>query len=143
MAKARGKDAVIKITTVAGGTVDITPFVDGFDSAWESETYDTTGYGMTNKEKLRGFGDWTGSITGKWDNAGSATPEQYFPALIQADGTVTSTLTNYPNGTAAGKAFERAAVYFANYAKSQPYDNVNTWSVDYELANGSVTNGTV
>lgn len=144
MSKSRGKDGQLFITDANGTSREITSFVDGLDDTFERETYDATVWGAGGgRERVPGFFDKTGTISGKWDTNGTASPEVWFPALIMADGTVTSTLTNFPNGSASGRRYERAAVFFTNYSKSQPYDGLVTWTADYELANGTVTVGTV
>lgn len=143
MSKTRGKDAQTFITDSGGTSREITSFVDGFDDSWERETYDATTHGAGGRERTGGFVDWTGTITGKWDNGGTATPDEWFTALIIASGTVTSRLTNFPNGSASGRPYRVGRVYFSNYAVSEPYDNLVTWSVDFELADGTVTRGTV
>jgi hypothetical protein len=143
MSKVRGKNAQVFITDVGGTAREITSFCDGFDDSFERETYDATTYGSGGRERQGGFVDWTGTITGKWDNGGTATPDQWFPALIIADGTVTSQLTDLPNGSASGRPYHRGNVFFSNYAVSQPFDGMVTWSVDFELADGTVTRGTV
>ena len=143
MSKVRGKNAQAFITDASGTSREITSFVDGFDDDFDRETYDATTWGAGGRERTGGFIDWTGTITGKFDNGGTATPEQWFPDLIAADGTVTSILTDFPAGSASGRRYKQARVYFRNYSLGQPYDNLVTWSVGYELADGTVTRGTV
>ncbi len=143
MAFVRSKDGVVIITDASGAAKTITTFVDGVDDTLESEILDTTTFGSAYKSSTRGFIGYSGSIKGKWDANGSLTPEFFFNGLITANGTVTSTLAYYPNGSAAAKPYTSAAVYFSNYAKSAPVDDIVTWSVDFQLANGSVVLGTL
>jgi hypothetical protein len=142
MAVTRGKDAQVWITDSGGTSREITSFVDNTDLDWARETYDATTYGAGGRQRVGGFVDWTGTLTGKWDNAGTATPDQWFTDLVIAAGTVSSQLTVAPNGSATGRPYHRGRVFFSNYAPSMPYDGLVTWSVDFELADGTVTRGT-
>ena len=143
MAFVRGKDGVVTITDAAGTIRNITTFVDGVDDTLESEVLDTTTFGNAYRSSTRGFIGYSGTIRGKWDANGSLTPEFWINGLINANGTVTSTLWSAAAGSAAGRPYTSAAVYFSNYAKSQPFDDVVTWTVDFQLANGSVVLGTL
>jgi hypothetical protein len=144
MAFARGKDGQVFITNAAGTSVEISTFVTSFETSFESEVLDTTTIGGTAyKSSIRGFLGYSGSINGNYDDAATSTPDKYFIDLITAASTVTSTAKFFPAGSASGKRFEQAAVYFQNYKKSIPVDNIVTWSVDYQLASSSVTQGTV
>jgi hypothetical protein len=142
MAFVRGKDTQIWATTAAAAQVEFTAFCDNVSSTLESENLDTTVFGNAYKSSVRGFLGYTGSLSGKWDNAATATPDQWLSDLITAASTVTSTLTLAPSGSASGRKYERAAVYFSNYAKESAVDGIVTWSCDWALASGSVTYGT-
>lgn len=142
MAFVRGKDAQVWITDTAAATKEISTFADSVDSTLEVEVLDTTTFGSTYKSAIKGYLGYSGSISGKYDNSGTASPDKYFIDLITAASTVTSTLTIAPAGSTTLLPYERAAVFFSNYQKSIPVDNIVTWSVDYQLASGSVTRGT-
>jgi hypothetical protein len=138
----RGKDAQAFITDASGTSREITTYVDNADSNLESEVLDTTCWGGSFKSSVRGFLGWTGTITGKYDQGTAATPDQWFYNLITAASTVSSDLTLYPAGSAATRQFDKGSVFFQNYKKSIPVDNIVTWSVDFQLATGSVHRGT-
>lgn len=143
MAFVRSKDGVVTITDSGGSSRTITTFVDNVEDTLESEVLDTTTFGSAYRSSTRGFINYTGNISGKWDANGSSTPEFWFNGLINANGSITSTLAYYPSGSAAGKPYTSAPVYFSNYGKSAPVDDIVTWSVDFQLASGSVVLGTL
>lgn len=143
MAFTRGKDAQVWITDSAGTTRELSSFVTSVDDSIESEILDTTTIGGTAyKSSIRGFLNFTGSINGNYDDGSTATPDKYLSDLLTAASTVTSTITIAPAGSASGKRYDRAAVYFQNYQKSIAVDGLVTFSVDFALASGSVTQGT-
>jgi hypothetical protein len=142
MAFVRGKDTQIFVTTAAAATVELTAFADNVSTNLESENLDTTVFGSAYKSSIRGYLGYSGSMSGKYDSAATATPDQWFSDLIVAAATVTSTVTVFPAGSAAGRKYERSAVYFSNYQKESAVDSMVTWSVDFMLASGSVTYGT-
>lgn len=143
MAFVRGKDGKVFITDSNATSRDITTFVDNVEHSLERESLDTTTFGSTYRSTTGGFVNWTGTISGKWDNGGTATPDNWFYGLITAASTVTSTLTYFPNGSASGLPYWSGTVNFGNYAPSAPYDDVITWKVEFSLATGGVTRGTV
>lgn len=144
MAFIRGKTAEVYITDVGGTSRNITGFCDNTDLEWGRESYDATTYGTGGRQRVPGFVDFTGTLTGKWDNAGTATPDEWFTGLINdTTGTVTSQLTIFPAGSATGRPYHRGRVLVSNYSVGVPYDGLVTWSLDYELADGTVTRGTV
>jgi hypothetical protein len=142
MAFARGKDTQVYATDAGGTQRELTAYTDSMSSNFESDILDTTVFGSAYRSSIRGFLGFSGSLSGKWDSAATATPDQWLVDLITAASTVVSTLTWFPNGSAAGRKYERAAVYFSNYQKESAVDDIVTWSCDYELASGSVTVGT-
>lgn len=140
----RGKDSQIWISDAGATSREISLFVTSFDSAFDSEVLDTTTIGGTAyKSSIRGFLDFKGTVNGNYDDGATATPDKYFIDLITAASTVTSTVKLFPAGSSSGKRYEQAAVYFKNYKKSIAVDGIVTFSVDYQLASGSVTQGTV
>lgn len=142
MAFVRGKDTSFYLTDSGGTQRTVTTYGDSVSVTLESEILDTTTFGSAYKSSTRGFIAFTGSISGKWDNGATATPDQWFTDLITASGTVTSTMTYFPAGSASGAKYYRASVYFANYNVETAVDGIATWSADFELASGSVTIGT-
>ena len=143
MAFVRAKDGIVTISDATGTVRTITAFVDGVDDKLESDILDTTTYGNAYKSSTRGFINYTGTIKGKWDSNGSLTPEQWITGLINANGTVVSNLWYGPAGSAAAKPYTSAAVYLSNYGRSGAFDGIVTWSVDFQLASGSVVSGTL
>lgn len=143
MGAVRGKDAQTWITTAAAATVEISTFTTSVESSFDSDILDTTTQGGTAyKSAIRGFLGYTGSISGIYEANSTVSPDKYFVDLITAAATVSSTLTESPSGSSAGNVYERASVFFQNYKKSIPVDGLVTWSVDYQLASGSVTRAT-
>lgn len=142
MAFVRGKDAQVWATDSGGTARELTSFTDSVESTLESDVLDTTTLGSAYKSAIRGFLGFSGSLSGKYDSGATATPDQWFTDLITAASTVTSSVTIADAGSASGRPYERAAVFFSNYKKSIPVDNVVTWTVDYQLASGSVTRAT-
>jgi len=142
MAFNRGKDTQIFITDSAAASKEITAYSSGYEQTLEADTLDTTVFGNAYKSGVRGFLGFSGSVNGMWDSAATANPDQWLTDLITAASTVTSTMTVFPNGSASGRKYYRAAVYFGNYKVSSAVDQMITWSADFTLASGSVTIGT-
>ena len=142
MAFVRGKDTQIWATDANATQREFTAYADNISSTLESENLDTTVFGSSFKSSIRGFLGYSGSMSGKWDSAATVTPDQWLSDLITAAATVTSTLTFAPSGSASGRKYERASVYFSNYQKESAVDAIVTWSCDWQLASGSVTYGT-
>jgi hypothetical protein len=143
MAFPRGKDAQFFITDSAGTSREVSAFVTSGEGEVGAEILDTTTCGGPSfKSSIKGFLSWKGSLSGMYDQGTAATPDQWFDGLIKSS-SAASTLTIWPAGSAAARQYDTGAVWFVNYKKSIPVDNVVTWSVDFELAAGSVHRGTV
>jgi hypothetical protein len=142
MSFVRGKDAQVWITDSGGTQREVSAFADQAESTLESDILDTTTFGSSFKSAIRGYLGFSGSLQGKYDQSGTFSPDVWFVGLINAASTVVSTLTLAPSGSVASTPYERAAVFFSNYKKSIPVDNIVTWTCDYQLANGSVTRAT-
>ena len=144
MSGVRAKNGKVFITDVNGTVREITTFVDNVSHSLEEERLDDTRYGNAYKASTGGFIGWSGTITGKWESGGTTTPDKWFYDLItEAAGTVTSTLTYFPAGSASGLPYWAGTVGYSKYGTDGPYDNLVTWSAEFELATGGVTRGTV
>ena len=142
MAKVHGKDSQVFLDDAAGTPRELTSFVTSIDTSWSRAVSQATAMGQDAHEYLGGIQDGTFSLNGRFDAGGTATPDQWLIGLLQAAGTVTATFTILAGGSAAGLPFDRGECFITDYSKSDPYDDVVTWSADFQVT-GAVTRGTV
>jgi hypothetical protein len=134
-----GKDAAVFLTDTVPTQRNLSAFCDNIDVSWEVDIAESTTFGANHRTKVKGLEDTTFSISGKYDNAGTATPDQWLTGLAQ--GTVTTSFVIFPNGSAASRPFYSGTAWLTNYTTSIPVDDVVTFSADFEVT-GRPTRGT-
>lgn len=142
MAKVHGKDSQVFLDDSGGTPRDLTSFVTSIDTSWTRDVSQTTTMGNDAHSYVGGLQDGTFTLSGRFDNGGTATPDQWMVGLLQAAGSVTATFTILAGGSAAGLPYDRGECYITDYSRSDPYDDVVTWSADFQVT-GGVTRGTV
>ena len=135
-----GRSAAFYLTDAVATQRNLTAFVDSVDFSMDEDASETTTLGNSARTYVPGLYTGTIEISGKWDNGGTATPDQWIPALITA-GTISPTFNYAANGSAAGRPFQSGACIVTNYAASSPYDDVVTWSASMQIT-GAITRGT-
>ena len=142
MAKVHGSNSQVFLDDSAGTPRELTSFVTSIDTSWSRDVAQTSAMGQDAHSYIGGLQDGTFSLNGRFDSAGTATPDQWLTGLMQANGTVTATFTILAGGSAAGLPFDTGECFITDYSKSDPYDDVVTWSADFQVT-GGVTRGTV
>jgi hypothetical protein len=135
-----GRNAAVYLGDSAGTQRNLTPFVDSVDVSWDADASETTVLGVAGRTYIQGLYTGTISLSGKWDNAGTATPDQWLSGLITA-GTVTPAWVYAPGGSASGRPFESGSGVVTNYTVAVPVDDVVTWSASVQVT-GAITRGT-
>jgi hypothetical protein len=134
-----GKDAAVYLTDTGATQRNLTAFCDNVEVSWEVDIAESTTFGSNHRTKIKGLEDTTFTLSGKFDNAGTGTPDQWLAALVQ--GTVASTFFIFPNGSAASRPYDTGSAWLTSYTKSIPVDDIVTWSADFEVT-GRPTRGT-
>jgi len=135
-----GRNAAFYLTDSVATQRNLTSFVDGVDFSMDEDASETTVLGLSARTYTPGLYTGTISLSGKWDNAATATPDEWLNTLITA-GTITPTWVYAPNGSAATRPYRTGSGVVTNYSASSPYDDVVTWSAEIQIT-GAITRGT-
>lgn len=142
MAIPSGANTAVWLTDSGGTQRNLSTFCDSTDVSWDRDALETTTYSSSAapaRTRIPGLQDGSFSLGGKWDNGGTGTPDQWLSGLI--GGTVTTTFVLALNGSASGRPYDTGAAICTSYAKSAPFDDVVTWSADFQVTAG-ITRGT-
>jgi len=140
MAFVHGRNAAFYLTDSVATQRNLTAYIDSVDFSMDEDASESTVLGLGARTYVPGLYTGTISLSGKWDNGSTATPDQYLDQLITA-GTITPTWVYAPNGSAATRPYRTGACVVTNYSASSPYDDVVTWSATLQIS-GAVTRGT-
>lgn len=139
MAFASGRNAAFYLADSAGTQRNLTPFLDGVDWSHDQDMNETSVFGTVARTYVSGQSSATISLSGKWDTAGTASPDNWLNGLY--GGTVTAAFVYAPAGSAATFPYRSGAAWVTNYSVSSPYDNVVTFSATLQVTS-TVTRGT-
>lgn len=140
MAAVHGRNAAFYLADSGGTQRNLSSFLDSCDVSWDADASETTTLGASAKTYIEGL--YTGSISmsGKWDNAGTATPDQWLTGIITA-GTLTPAFVYFPAGSAATRPYFSGSCVVTQYKTASPVDNVVTFTASAQVT-GAITRGT-
>lgn len=134
-----GRNAAFYLADSGATQRNLTAFLDNVDVSWDQDASETTTLGSSGRSYVQGLYTGTISLAGKWDNAGTGTPDQWLSGLF--GGTVTSAWVYAPNGSASGRPYETGSAVITNYTVTAPVDDVVTFSASLQ-ATGTITRAT-
>lgn len=140
MAFVHGRNAAFYLTDTVATQRNLTSFIDSVDFSMDEDASESTTLGNSARTYVPGLYTGTIDLSGKWDNGGTATPDQYLQGLVAA-GTITPTFVYAANGSAATRPYQTGNCIVTNYSASSPFDDVVTWSATLQIT-GAITRGT-
>lgn len=140
MAFVHGRNGAFYLTDTVATQRNFTAYLDSVDFSMDEDASETTVIGLSARTYVPGLYSGSISLSGKYDNGATATPDQYLDQLIVA-GTVNPTWVHAPNGSAATRPYRTGSCVVTNYSVSEPYDDVITWTASLQVS-GTITRGT-
>ena len=135
MAYGASMDAALKIDSVLGALTDVTAYLTSVDFKQSGNTIQTTTFGDSWQEYMRGQADLTFSIEGIFDPV--------MGTLLFNLGTASAGAWNYyPQGTASGKQVYGGSALLTSYSAPGSLDEAVTFAAEFQ-ATGGGTVGTV
>jgi hypothetical protein len=117
----------IAILTVA--TKDISPSVKTSTFSGSADTYDSSGYGVTNKTKVSGIVDGKFTASGSYD-VGATTGT---PAALEGQEGTSHAINRKVAGTGTGKPQEVFTGILTKFDVTAPVDEIVSWSAEWEV----------
>lgn len=120
-----GRLAVLKI-----GANDISLATKTSTFSGSADVYDTSGYGLTNRTKAGGIADGKFTASGCYD-LGATTGT---PSLLEGKEGTSFSITRQVAGTGTGKPQEVFTAVLSKMDISVPFDEMVTWSGEWEVS---------
>ena len=129
MTAAHGKQTVITIATK-----DISPFTKTSNYERTAPAHSTTGYGVDDELYAGGVRVNTFTCGGAYDNTVLVGPRIVLHAAV---GTTVAVVRKV-EGTGTGKPQDSFNAVVTKYAESSPYDDIVSWSAEFQIS-GPIT----
>lgn len=138
MAYVHGKKSKFSVDNAAGSLTELSAYLDEVGFPRSVETAEVTTFGDNAKEYIVGLSDATISISGKFDAAGSSTPDVVLSGILGQDATVT--FEYQPNNAAVSATNPKYSgeAILTSYEVSSPVGDVVTFSAEFQVS-GAIT----
>jgi hypothetical protein len=143
MAKAHGRTATLSLTDVGAVSRDLSNFLTNIGWPGQVATASVAAFGDTDESYVTGLKSRTMSLQGFFDPTASTGPDDVFANLLGggAAGTVTTSFTYGPSGSAVGKIKYTGAAWVTAYQVTSPIGGAIGFTATL-MVNGAATRGT-
>jgi hypothetical protein len=119
-----------KLTVLKIGANDISLATKTSNFSGSADVHDTSGYGVTNRTKAGGVVDGKFTASGSYDiQATTGTP-----TLLEGKEGTSFSITRQVAGTGTTKPQEVFTAILAKFDVSSPFDDMVTWSAEWEVS---------
>jgi hypothetical protein len=119
-----------KLTVFKIGAVDISLSTKTSNFSGSADVHDTSGYGVTARTKAGGVKDGKFTANGSYD----ITATTGTPTVLEGQEGVTQSLTRQVAGVGTGKPQEVFSAILSKFDVSAPFDDMVTWSAEWEVS---------
>lgn len=126
-----------RLTVLKIGTNDISLATKTSNFSGSADVHDTSGYGVTARTKAGGVKDGKFTASGTYDLAATTGT----PTVLEGQEGVAMALTRQVAGTGTGKPQEVFTGILSKFDVSAPFDDMITWSAEWEVS-GAVSRTT-
>jgi hypothetical protein len=123
-----------KLTVLKIGANDISPSTKTSNFSGSADVHDTSGYGVTARTKAGGVKDGKFTASGSYD-IGATTGT---PTLLEGQEGVSMSITRQVAGTGTTKPQEVFTGILSKFDVSAPFDDMVTWSGEWEVSGAVV-----
>lgn len=119
-----------KLTVLKIGANDISASTKTSNFSGSADVHDTSGYGVTARTKAGGVKDGKFTANGTYDigaTTGTAT-------ILEGQEGVSMSITRQVAGTGSGKPQEVFTAILSKFDVSAPFDDMVTWSAEWEVS---------
>jgi len=137
MANMHGKNSVIVLYDSGGASQNLSGDTNNVSLQWSRDNPDITTFGKDTVHRLAGLRDYTLSVTGISNNAGSATSDTLDDIMT---GSGYTTFKYYPYGNVtAGCEFWTGSAILSSYEETSPLNGPVGFSYVLQAGSGSLT----
>lgn len=119
-----------KLTVLKVAANDISSATKTSNFSGSADVHDTSGYGVTARTKAGGVKDGKFTASGTYD-IGATTGT---PTILEGQEGVTMSLTRQVAGAGTGKPQEVFSAVLSKFDVSAPFDDMITWSAEWEVS---------
>lgn len=119
-----------RLTVLKIAANDISSATKTSNFSGSADVHDTSGYGVTARTKAGGVKDGKFTANGSYD-IGATTGT---PTLLEGQEGVSMSITRQVNGTGTTKPQEVFTAVLSKFDVSAPFDDMVTWSAEWEVS---------